>query len=345
MRTRSALAVPVLLALATHVARATDIAPSFRASIQDSPIDGLGDSFNVIPFTGLVSKSSPQAESRAIQEFNVSLFAGASIQTAVISGKVTFNNSVDVGLRTFDFLLYAANGNPDLADFQIAATYVGSGSYYPPTPPDFTYSFDVTTVVQAMLDNGTQWVGLKVVCTSDPNAPNILDDATSKIAITLPVQVGIPYCFGYGPSTPCPCGNDSPTGSLTGCLSSLGVGGKLIATGVSSLSNDTVALVGTQMPNSSALYFQGTAQAGTGVGTLFGDGLRCATGTVVRLGTNLNVNNASHYPSPGQQPVHTKGGLLTSGTRYYQVWYRNAAPFCLLQTFNLTNGWTLQWTL
>jgi hypothetical protein len=31
------------------------------------------------------------------------------------------------------------------------------------------------------------------------------------------------------------------------------------------------------------------------------------------------------------------------GTRTYQVWYRNAAAFCTISTFNLTNGIELSW--
>jgi hypothetical protein len=345
MRARTTLAVPVLLAFVTGLAGATDVPPTVFASIQDSPVDGMGDTFNAAPFHGVISISTPQLESRAIQEFNVSAFTGTSIQSAILAGKVSVNNSFDVGVRTFDFLLYTANGVAELSDFQIPALFVGAGQYYPPAPPNFTYSFDVTSVLQTMLDGGATWVGLKVVCTSDPNYPNILDDTTSRISITTPMTVGQPFCFGYSQFTPCPCGNDSPTGSLSGCLSSLGVGGKLIATGTASLSNDTVALIGRQMPNSSALYFQGTTQASGGFGTVFGDGLRCATGAVTRLGTNANANNTSQYPSPGQQPVHVKGTIGTPGTRHYQVWYRNAAPFCGPSTFNLTNGWTLTWTL
>jgi hypothetical protein len=30
-------------------------------------------------------------------------------------------------------------------------------------------------------------------------------------------------------------------------------------------------------------------------------------------------------------------------TRYYQVWYRNSAPFCTTATFNLTNGYSIVW--
>ena len=32
-----------------------------------------------------------------------------------------------------------------------------------------------------------------------------------------------------------------------------------------------------------------------------------------------------------------------TGERYYQVWYRNPAPFCTGATFNQTNGWRVRW--
>jgi hypothetical protein len=34
---------------------------------------------------------------------------------------------------------------------------------------------------------------------------------------------------------------------------------------------------------------------------------------------------------------------LAPGTRYYQTWYRNAAVFCTVSTFNLTNGFQISW--
>ena len=107
----------------TAVARATDISPTVKASIHDGgpPTDGVGDSFNATPFTGLIQKTSPQAEDRAIQEFDVSAYTTAALQTATLSGRVSVNNAFDVGVRTFDFLLYAGNGVADLSDFQIPA--------------------------------------------------------------------------------------------------------------------------------------------------------------------------------------------------------------------------------
>ncbi len=155
---------------------------------------------------------------------------------------------------------------------------------------------------------------------------------------------GTAYCAGDGSGTACPCGNSSAPGAMSGCLSSLGTGGKLAASGSASLSGDTVLLSGTQMANSSALYFQGTTQAVGGLGIVFGDGLRCVTGSIVRLGIETNVAGASSYPGGTDLPVSVRGNVLAPGTRTYQVWYRNAAAFCSPSTFNLTNGWTVTWS-
>ncbi len=155
--------------------------------------------------------------------------------------------------------------------------------------------------------------------------------------------VGTQFCFGDGSGTVCPCGNNSAVGANSGCLSSLGIGAHLGASGQSSLANDTIVLQGSGMPNSSALYFQGTNQAGGGVGAAFGDGLRCAGGSVVRLKTTTNVGGSSQYPFGGNPSVSVKGMVTAPGTRTYQVWYRNAAAFCTTSTFNLSNGLELTW--
>jgi hypothetical protein len=78
------------------------------------------------------------------------------------------------------------------------------------------------------------------------------------------------------------------------------------------------------MPNSSALYFQGTLQTAGGAGSMFGDGLRCASGILIRLGIWSNLGGNSSYPSGAQQPVSIKCGVSSGDVRTYQVWYRNA---------------------
>jgi hypothetical protein len=123
----------------------------------------------------------------------------------------------------------------------------------------------------------------------------------------------------------------------------LGGGGMLGSFGATSLSHDQFVLVGGGMPNAPALYFQGTGVIFGGAGGVFGDGLRCVAGIVIRLGIKHNVGNQSHYPETGDPAVHVRGLIAVPGLRHYQVWYRNAASFCTASTFNLTNGLSVTW--
>jgi hypothetical protein len=152
------------------------------------------------------------------------------------------------------------------------------------------------------------------------------------------------FCPGDGSGTACPCANNSVPGNNEGCLNSLGNGGKLVAAGLARVSQDLFVLTGSNMPNSSALYFQGTSQISGGAGAVFGDGLRCAGGSVLRLGTKFNFAGTSQYPAAGEQSVSVRGVVSAGDTRTYQVWYRNAADFCTPSTFNLTNGVQATWT-
>jgi hypothetical protein len=180
----------------------------------------------------------------------------------------------------------------------------------------------------------------------------IVGTAPSGIAGAVALVEGVPgpsliepYCFGDGSGVACPCGNESVPGDRAGCLHSLGAGGRLTATGRASLASDTIVLHGAQMPDSSALYFQGTTTMAGGAGVVFGDGLRCAGGSIVRLGTKSNSAGASRYPASGDASVSVRGQVAAPGARTYQVWYRNAAAFCTPSTFNLTNGVQITWTL
>jgi len=112
-------------------------------------------------------------------------------------------------------------------------------------------------------------------------------------------------------------------------------------------------LAGAGMPNSSALYFQGTATpstcsnppacTSTTLGVPFGDGLRCVSGSIVRLGTKSNSAGRSRYPAAGDASISVRGLVAAPGTRHYQCWYRNAAAFCTPSTFNLTNAVIVTW--
>ncbi len=165
-------------------------------------------------------------------------------------------------------------------------------------------------------------------------------DFTFHLRSALPF---VAVCVGDDSGTPCPCGNASASGGRRGCSNSLGFGGRLTASGLPSIASDTLLLAGGDMPNSSALYFQGTTPQGGGIGAVFGDGLRCAAGAVLRLGTKINAGNASMYPEGGDLSVSVRGAIAAPGSRTYQVWYRNAAAFCTASTFNLTNGLVVLW--
>jgi hypothetical protein len=169
---------------------------------------------------------------------------------------------------------------------------------------------------------------------------------TSDDSFTIPVYErapGVEYCLGDGSGTACPCSNHGAVD--TGCPNSVNPSGAhLGALGNGSVASDSVVLTGSGMPNSSCLYFQGTGTVNGGAGSVFGDGLRCAGGSVIRLATKANAAGSSQYPDAGDPPVTVRGLVpAAGGTRTYQAWYRNAADFCTISTFNLTNAVSIAW--
>jgi len=171
--------------------------------------------------------------------------------------------------------------------------------------------------------------------------------AQGTFTLSTHLDTGQPFCIGDAISgSICPCNNNSPTADLAGCRNSTGLGAKLFATGTPRVSGDSVVLQATNMPTgASCLFFQGTTKFSDGYGGPFGDGLRCASGIVIRLVTKTNVSGTASYPGTGEPHVSVRGliGPL-GGARYYQAWYRNAASFCLPSTFNLTNGYHIVWS-
>jgi hypothetical protein len=65
---------------------------------------------------------------------------------------------------------------------------------------------------------------------------------------------------------------------------------------------------------------------------------------VLRLVTRFAVNGAVTYPEPGDAPISVRGSIPPAGgDRTYQAWYRNIAPFCTPEGFNLSNGLRVTW--
>jgi len=178
----------------------------------------------------------------------------------------------------------------------------------------------------------------------DDNIFVVSDGANGCLVSVVPEHV--PYCFGDpGSGTPCPCGNDND-GSVPGSGCANGVfleGARLSAVGDSSVSADTLLLsVSAVEPNQSGLYFQ--ADNDLSPGSAWGDGLRCAGGSLRRLGVRFADWTGSSNTSGFPLSISAKAGNVTAGdTKYYQCWYRNPTESPCLTDFNLSNGVAVSW--
>ncbi len=149
---------------------------------------------------------------------------------------------------------------------------------------------------------------------------------------------GTAFCFG---GSGCPCGNASSTISHSGCANSLARGGKLVATGTARMSDDHLILAAISVPALGTTQFiERDAQHNGGIGSASGDGLRCLSGRIVRVG--MKTGNAV-YPESGDVPVSLRGMAGAGRTLYYQALYRDDASFCTPSPYNSTNALAITW--
>ena len=160
---------------------------------------------------------------------------------------------------------------------------------------------------------------------------------------------GTPFCFGDGAdplvTTSCPCFNFGAAGH--GCGNAVNANGsQLSASGTTS--PDTVTLQATGELNSSlSVFLQGNTNTNSGI--LFGDGVRCASGTLKRLFTyNASGGTVSapqaFDPTITQQSANLGDPIAPGSKRYYQVYYRDPnLSFCTGLGFNVSNGVSIQW--
>ncbi len=157
------------------------------------------------------------------------------------------------------------------------------------------------------------------------------------------------FCFGNGSlATPCPCGNDGLTGR--GCENSSTTGGALL-TATGEVSPDTVVLTASgELPHPLSIVLQGSADLAGGV--VFGDGVRCAGGTLKRLYARTAANGVLVAPAAGDPSIRARsaqlGDPIASGqTRTYQVYYRdNVLAFCPAPPgdgWNVTSAVRVSW--
>ncbi|MBI5363999.1 MAG: hypothetical protein HZA53_12520 [Planctomycetes bacterium] len=203
-----------------------------------------------------------------------------------------------------------------------------------------TYSSDLRT---------TDTLGVHLV--AGPGSIPELDTSDDNLDLHVPDNVlGTVVCAGDGATTPtpCPCGNTGTSGH--GCANSQNAGGALVvATGWTQADpltgTDTAVLRGSLMPaTSSAIYLKSDAL--NAAGSVFGDGVSCLTGSIIRLRTKINVGGASQFPEPGDPSLSVRGATPPGSglTGNYAAYYRNAAgTFCPPATFNISNAVSIVW--
>jgi hypothetical protein len=153
------------------------------------------------------------------------------------------------------------------------------------------------------------------------------------------------FCFGDATVAACPCTNTGIFGH--GCDNSAGTGGARLYTS-GDTSPDTLVLTASGLlPNATTLFFQGNAYS---LGSMaFGDGLRCVTGSVLRLYLKGAQAGQASAPVSGDPSISARSAALgdpipPGSTRYYQAWYRDPnTTYCSAGTYNLTNGVRVVW--
>lgn len=148
------------------------------------------------------------------------------------------------------------------------------------------------------------------------------------------------FCFGDNTGTICPC---APGTAGRGCANSGGNGALLTSTGSNDVStNNLVLTFAGALPGSFAIFRQGTATLGGGLGVLSpgSDGLDCIGGTIVRIG-RVSTGLTGTGSLGG---IAVQGGVPPAGgLRHYQAIYRNNAAFCTPATLNGSNGLSVNW--
>jgi Tol biopolymer transport system component len=153
---------------------------------------------------------------------------------------------------------------------------------------------------------------------------------------------------------PCPCGNPA-SGPGRGCDNSFATGGASIAvSGFAYLSMDSVVFsTSAETPTATSIVVQGDAVSAGGI--VFGQGVRCAAGSLLHLYTKPATSGAIMAPDfgVGDSTVSARstalGDVIRAGdARWYFVYYRDATVLdgCpAASTFNATQTMRIAWSL
>ena len=227
--------------------------------------------------------------------------------------------------------------NPAAGDFHISqfspCADAGNNGYVPSaTPGDF--------------DQNPRIADDTLVPDTGVGTPPIVDMGAYEVQNSLYTV----FCAGDGTLvTPCPCGNSGAAGR--GCANSTpsSTGARLAVAGVSTPDNVVLNASG-MLPSVSCIFLQSDVQDPNGF--VFGDGVRCVTGSIKRMFVKTASAGSASAPGAGDPSVSarsaSRGDPIAPGSlRYYQVYYRDPAPsFCPAPAgddWNVTNGAIVSW--
>lgn len=173
-------------------------------------------------------------------------------------------------------------------------------------------------------------IGTQSPCASDCSSNACIFDVTTIESCSSDPTTG--FCENTDISFPCPCGNLADLGA--GCQNSTGLGARMTGSGTASVSADDLVLESTQLPpGRPALLFSGDVNQQPGMA--FGDGVRCAGGSLRRFDVRIPNGQGIADWGPG---LATQAGWQVGQTAYTQVWYRDSVAGPCSSGFNISAG-------
>lgn len=284
-----------------------------------------GDAFTVPDIHGKIPNLFPFLPPLATIDV-LGLHVTASSPPAVVAPGGSFTASVTITATAGVLNVTPLTGTPSSTPL--------AGSASTPTAVNGTLSLVGGPVINLVAPIST------VFPFSDPGS-----GATGSITLTGTLDsnyaIFTPVCRGDGTGSACPCSNTGASGH--GCRNSVFVnGGLLAASGMPSVSADTLLLTATEMSGNLGLFLQcPTLTAPNPID----DGLYCLGSPLLRLRNKFVSGGFAMYPEATDVITSVRGMVpAVGGVYHYQVFYRNAAStFCTSATSNRSNAVRVTW--
>jgi hypothetical protein len=153
---------------------------------------------------------------------------------------------------------------------------------------------------------------------------------------------GAAFCSGDGAGSACPCSNLGVGGH--GCSSPWAPNGVLLTgSGDASVAADSLTLTVSDLPQATMMVLL-QSDGGSYTGMPFGAGLRCVSGSMIRIKTLAVGTTATIGAGNGTTSISLAGSIPASGgTRFYQAAYREGPGACNAAPINFSNGWRVAW--